>query len=105
MSQFARNLSNLRSQQYSLPYIVSTSDLVVMQTLVYTGTIHLHRDTLDIQRQSYEKCALAANAVTTLIGQLSESDYDLICPIISVSARVLFTATCPVSVDIERRDH
>ncbi|KAI0806823.1 fungal-specific transcription factor domain-containing protein [Fomes fomentarius] len=87
LSQFARNLSNLRDQQHSLPYIVSTSDLVVMQTLVYTGTIHLYRDTLDIQRQSYEKCTLAANAVTSLIGQLSESDYDLICPIISACWR------------------
>ena len=85
LTQFSTNLNNLSAQQYSLPYVVSNADLVGMQTLIFAATIHLHRDALEIQPESYQKCFWAANAMTTLIRSLSENDYDLLCPIISVS--------------------
>ncbi|KAI0737938.1 fungal-specific transcription factor domain-containing protein [Daedaleopsis nitida] len=87
LTQFAKHLSNLRSQPYALPYAVPNADLVAMQTLIYAATIHLHRDALEIQRQSYEKCYLAANTITALLGQLADSDYDMLCPIISACWR------------------
>ncbi|RDX52836.1 hypothetical protein OH76DRAFT_129357 [Lentinus brumalis] len=87
LTQFSTNLSNLSAQQYTLPYVVSNADLVGMQTLIFAATIHLHRDALELQPESYQKCFWAANAMTTLIRTLSEEDYDLLGPIISTCWR------------------
>lgn len=84
LSQFLTNLSNLSNQQYSLSFLVTTADLVDMQTLIHAATLHLYRDSLEIQSQSYQKCAWAAGAMTSLIRSMAESDYDLLCPIIAV---------------------
>ena len=83
--QFNSKLSNLSSQQYSVPYAVSAVDLAAMQMLIYAATIHLHRDALEVNQQSYQKCVWAANRITALIRQIAEGDYDMFCPIISVS--------------------
>ncbi len=84
LSQFLTNLSNLSNQQYSLSFLVTTADLVDMQTLIHAATLHLYRDSLEIQSQSYQKCAWAAGAMTSLIRSMADSDYDLLCPIIAV---------------------
>ncbi|KAL1947251.1 hypothetical protein VTO73DRAFT_14212 [Trametes versicolor] len=87
LSQFLTNLSNLSNQQYSLSFLVTTADLVDMQTLIHAATLHLYRDSLEIQSQSYQKCAWAAGAMTSLIRSMAESDYDLLCPIIATCWR------------------
>ena len=84
LSQFTTNLSNLSNQQYGLSYLISNADLVDMQTLIHAATIHLHRDALETQPQSYQKCVWAANAMTSLIRSLPDNDYDLLYPIIAV---------------------
>lgn len=84
LSQFLTNLSNLSNQQYSLSFLVTTADLVDMQTLIHAATIHLHRDALETQSQSYQKCVWAANAMTSMIRAMADNDYDLLCPIIAV---------------------
>ncbi|KAH9857547.1 hypothetical protein C2E23DRAFT_719457 [Lenzites betulinus] len=87
LSQFLTNLTNLSSQQYSLAYLVSTADLVDMQTLIHAATIHLHRDALEIESQSYQKCVWASNAMTSMIRTMADSDYDLLCPTIATCWR------------------
>ncbi|KAI0831646.1 hypothetical protein BC628DRAFT_1311331 [Trametes gibbosa] len=87
LSQFLTNLSNLSNQQYSLAYLVSTADIVDMQTLIHAATIHLHRDALEMQSQSYQKCVWASNAMTSMIRSMADSDYDLLCPTIATCWR------------------
>ncbi|KAI0333191.1 hypothetical protein GY45DRAFT_1320144 [Cubamyces sp. BRFM 1775] len=87
LSQFTTNLSNLSNQQYGLSYLISNADLVDMQTLIHAATIHLHRDALETQPQSYQKCVWAANAMTSLIRSLPDNDYDLLYPIIATCWR------------------
>ncbi|KAI8999105.1 hypothetical protein BD414DRAFT_476995 [Trametes punicea] len=87
LTQFSANLSNLSNQQFGLSYLISATDFVDMQTLIYAATIHLHRDALETESQSYQKCLWAASAITTLIRSITDSDYDLLCPIIATSWR------------------
>ncbi|KAJ2985092.1 hypothetical protein NUW54_g10267 [Trametes sanguinea] len=58
-----------------------------MQTLIHAASIHLHRDALETEPQSYQKCLWAANAMTSLIRSLQDNDYDLLCPIIATCWR------------------
>ena len=83
-TQFAHQLANVRSQEYIMTHVIHGADMIGMQTAFYAATIHLYRDTLELQRQSYDKCLMAANAISTLITQLTDSDYDYMYPIISV---------------------
>ena len=85
VSQFLSNLSSMHSQQFSMPF-VSGVDYLSLQTAMFAATIHLHRDDLEVQPQSYQKCLWAANSMTALIRQLRDNDYDSLCPIISVSS-------------------
>ena len=91
VSQFSNNLSNVHAQHFSMPYM-TTPDYIMLQSDVYAATIHLHRDNLEIQAQSYQKCFYAANSMTALIRQLADNDYDSLCPIISVSGSLLHPA-------------
>ncbi|KAI0355064.1 hypothetical protein OH77DRAFT_1403965 [Trametes cingulata] len=87
LSQFLNDLSNLSSQQYGSRRIVTTADVVDMQTLIHAAMIHLHRDALEVQPQSYQKCVWAANAMASMIRSLGDNDYDLLCPIIATCWR------------------
>ncbi|KAI0648376.1 hypothetical protein C8Q79DRAFT_999736 [Trametes meyenii] len=78
-------LTNLNSQQYGL--YIEAFDLVDMQTVIHAATIHLHRDALETQPQSYQKCVLSANAMTSMIRSLADNEYDLLCPIIAACWR------------------
>ncbi|KAI0668420.1 hypothetical protein C8Q78DRAFT_258081 [Trametes maxima] len=78
-------LTNLGNQQYGL--YIETFDLVDMQTVIHAATIHLHRDALETQPQSYQKCVLSANAMTSTIRSLADNEYDLLCPIIAACWR------------------
>ena len=84
VTQYLSNLSNLHSQQFSMPFL-SGADYLSLQTAMYAATIHLHRDDLEVEPQSYQKCLWAANAMTALVRQLRDNEYDTLCPIISVS--------------------
>ena len=84
MSQYLSHLSSLRSQQFPVPF-VSDGDHLALQTAMYAATIHLHREDLEVHPQSYQRCLWAANAMTGLVRQLRDNDYDTLCPIISVS--------------------
>lgn len=85
VSQYLSNLSSLHhSQRFAMPF-VSNADYLALQTAMYAATIHLHRDDLEVQPQSYQKCLWAANAMAALVRQLRDNEYDTLCPIISVS--------------------
>ncbi|EJF62707.1 hypothetical protein DICSQDRAFT_135679 [Dichomitus squalens LYAD-421 SS1] len=86
LSQFSSNLSSLHAQQFSMPYM-TTPDYVTLQSGVYASTIHLHRDDLEIQTQSYQKCCYAASSMIALLHQLAENDYDALSPMISTCWR------------------
>ena len=68
-----------------MPFM-SGVDYLSLQSAMYAATIHLHRDDLEVQPESYQKCLWAANSMTALVRQLRDNDYDSLCSIISVSA-------------------
>ncbi|PIL30675.1 transcription factor [Ganoderma sinense ZZ0214-1] len=86
VSQYLSNLSSLHSQQFSVPF-VSNGDYLSLQTAMYAATIHLHREDLEVQPQSYQRCLWAANAMAALVRHLRDNDYDTLCPIISTAWR------------------
>ncbi|KAI0781442.1 fungal-specific transcription factor domain-containing protein [Trametes elegans] len=109
LTQFLTNLSNLSNAQFGMSFLVDSADLVDMQTLIHGATIHLHRDTLETQPQSYQKCIWAANSMTSMIRSLADNDYDLLCPIIATcwrSAAEVYLRILPSSqTPVELIDH
>ena len=66
--------------------MVSDVELASIHIMMHATTIHLHRDFMDKLPASYTKCLVAANAMTSIIHDLGEPDYDYMDPIVSVSA-------------------
>lgn len=89
LSQFAVNLPPLvlNSGIGILP--VDELDLLTIHTLIHVSTIYLHRDLSDTTPTSYEKCIVAANAVTSYLRQVNETHYPYLDPISSVRLFIL----------------
>ncbi|TCD63276.1 hypothetical protein EIP91_005766 [Steccherinum ochraceum] len=83
LSQFAANLPLIGMASGQNPLSLADIDLFVIHTMIHVSTLHLHRDLAKTQAVPYEKCWIAANAVTTLVRELSENDYNFLDPIIS----------------------
>ncbi|KAL4243896.1 hypothetical protein ABKN59_011044 [Abortiporus biennis] len=64
------------------PLTRSSVDLLTIHTMIYVSTILLYRDHLD-NNEFYQRCLVAANAVTSLILELGHDDYDYLDPISS----------------------
>lgn len=68
------------------PYI--DTDLYAVQSLIVASTIHLHLDnTIDL------KISRSARDMVELINQLTDEDYTLLDPVLSVSIKVLYIAS------------
>lgn len=85
LSQFASNLPVIGLAAGQTPFSLAEIDLFVIHTLINVSTLHLHRELAQTQPVPYEKCWIAANAVTSLVRELADSDYNYLDPIISVS--------------------
>lgn len=87
LSFFVDNLPSFASQGiYQGRPVVSDVELASIHIMMHATTIHLHRDFMDKLPASYTKCLVAANAMTSIIHDLGEPDYDYMDPIVSVSA-------------------
>lgn len=90
LAQFSVNLPCLGGQNgHQAPFSANDVELLNVHTLIYAATIYLNRPLADVQPASFEKCLMAAGAVTALIRQLSDRDYEYLDPISSVSASPL----------------
>ena len=86
LSQFAANLPPFSSSGlFHDQSAVSDVELASIHIMMHAATIHLHRDFLEIISASYQRCLAAANAMTSIIRELSDGDYDYLDPIVSVS--------------------
>ena len=90
LAQFSANLPGISRHTNHFAPTRADVDLVAIHTLIYTATIHLHRDHIETQTQSFEKCLYAASSVAALVRELSEDDYAFLDPITSVSTYVIF---------------
>lgn len=89
LSLFAANLPSFASPAlYQDRPAVSDVELASIHIMMHAATVHLHRDFMDMLPASYNKCIVAANAMTSIIRELGELDYDYLDPIVSVSASV-----------------
>ena len=70
-----------------MPYLASNIDLAAMKTLAHAATISLHRDGLEHSRDAYNKCIFAANEIVGVVQALTDQDFELMYP--NVSVRVL----------------
>jgi hypothetical protein len=59
-------------------------ELISIKTLMYTSTIHLHREYFTINWESYERCITAADAIALMTQELSGNDYAFLNPLVSV---------------------
>ena len=85
-AQFGAHLPELSSSVYQDHLLPTDIELISVKTLMYTSTIHLHRDMLTMHPLSYQRCVAAANSITAMTQELNEHDYAFLNPIISVRA-------------------
>lgn len=85
LAQFSANLPWISRHTNQFTPTRADVDLVSIHTLIYTATIHLHRDHIETQTPSFEKCLYAASSVAALVRELNEDDYAFLDPINSVS--------------------
>ncbi|KIP10264.1 hypothetical protein PHLGIDRAFT_125626 [Phlebiopsis gigantea 11061_1 CR5-6] len=83
ISQFGAGLPPLASSVYQDQLCANDVELVSIHTLMHASTIHLHRDLLMMYPASYQRCLVAANAITSMIRELNDGDYSFLNPIIS----------------------
>ncbi|TFY60244.1 hypothetical protein EVJ58_g5273 [Rhodofomes roseus] len=87
LAQFSANLPGISRHTNQFAPTRADVDLVTIHTLIYTATIHLHRDHIEAQTQSFEKCLYAASSVAALVRELNEDDYAFLDPINSTCWR------------------
>ena len=85
LAQFSANLPGISRHANQFAPTRADVELVTIHTLIYTATIHLHRDHIETQTPSFEKCLYAASSVAALVRELGEDDYAFLDPINSVS--------------------
>lgn len=84
LAQFSANLPGISQHTNQFSPTRSDVDVVTIHTLIYTATIHLHRDHIETQTPSFEKCLYAASSVAALVRELNEDDFAFLDPINSV---------------------
>lgn len=84
ITQFGASLPPLASSVYQDHLSANDIELVSVHTLLHASTIHLHRDLIMMHPASYQRCLVAANAITSMIRELNDGDYSFLNPIISV---------------------
>ncbi|KAH9926098.1 uncharacterized protein B0H18DRAFT_1085062 [Fomitopsis serialis] len=89
LAQFSANLPGISRHTNQFVPTRADGDLVTIHTLIYTATIHLHRDHIETQTPSFEKCLYAASSVAALVRELNEDDYAFLDPINSTCWRAV----------------
>ena len=84
IAQLLADVQALGSPQYGVPYLASNIDLAAMKTLAHAATISLHRDGLEHSRDAYNKCIFAANEIVGVVQALTDQDFELMYPNVSV---------------------
>ncbi|KAI0730124.1 hypothetical protein C8Q72DRAFT_824207 [Fomitopsis betulina] len=87
LAQFSANLPGISQHTNQFSPTRSDVDVVTIHTLIYTATIHLHRDHIETQTPSFEKCLYAASSVAALVRELNEDDFAFLDPINSACWR------------------
>ncbi len=85
LQQFEANLPPVAAPLYYDHLEPSDADSMSIRIMMHTSTIHLHRDFLEVNTTSYERCFVAANSMTSITRELNDGDYDYLNPIVSVS--------------------
>ena len=93
ISQFGAGLPPLASSVYQEQLCANDVELVSIHTLMHASTIHLHRDLLMMYPASYQRCLVAANAITSMIRELNDCDYSFLNPIISVRKNLVLLSS------------
>lgn len=84
LAQFAANLPEISKHTSQDTPLRLDVEIVDIYMLIYVATIHLHKEFIETQTTSFEKCLTSANSVTAIVRQLNEDDYGFLDPITSV---------------------
>lgn len=85
LSSTASGLPPLSSLMFQDHYSPTDIALLTVHTLMNSAIIHLHRDFLERYQPSYQRCVSAARSITKAVRELSDTDYEFLNPILSVS--------------------
>ncbi|KAI0093808.1 hypothetical protein BDY19DRAFT_919028 [Irpex rosettiformis] len=87
LSQFANSLPPLSSLMFRDHYSPADIALLTVHTLMNTAIIHLHRDFLQRDQSSYQRCVSAAHSITKAVRELNDAEYEYLNPIFSTCWR------------------
>lgn len=87
LAQFAANLPEISKHTSQDTPLRLDVEIVDIYMLIYVATIHLHKEFIETQTTSFEKCLTSANSVTAIVRQLNEDDYGFLDPITSTCWR------------------